>query len=72
MTITANNAEEVSPLLEAALADWVDFVFFSVPKSIVIYADHDEYTTFYANSHSNLNRIKEAMSRKQFKSIEGY
>jgi hypothetical protein len=27
----------------------------------VIYADHDEYTTFYANTRSNLNRVVEAL-----------
>jgi hypothetical protein len=27
----------------------------------VIYADHDEYATFYANTRSNLNRVADAL-----------
>jgi hypothetical protein len=44
-------------LLQAAFADWVDFLCVPTPKPFVIYADHDEYTTFYANSKSALNQI---------------
>jgi hypothetical protein len=42
--------KEIAPLLEAALGDWVDFLFVPVPKPFAIYADHDDYITLYANS----------------------
>jgi hypothetical protein len=71
-TISAVGHEEVEALLAAALSDWVDFLFIPQPKPFVIYADHDEYTTFYAASRSNLNRVTAGLAAKGFKEIEGY
>jgi hypothetical protein len=71
-SITAHSQAEVAELLEAALGDWVDFIFVPVPKPIVIFADHDEYTTFYANTRSHLNRVVTALSAQGFKEIRGY
>jgi hypothetical protein len=71
-TITATNREEVQALLQAGLADWMDFAFVPVPKPFVIYADHDEYTTLLANTKSNLNRLTTALSRQSFQPVEGY
>jgi hypothetical protein len=70
--LTANGPREVEELLEAALGDWVDFIFVPTPKPFVIYADHDEYTTFYANSKSNLNGVVEALSANGFKLVADY
>ena len=53
--ITAESHPVAEGLLEAVFADWVDFVFVPTPQPFVIYADHDGYTTFYANTKSNLN-----------------
>ena len=71
-TLTADNTGEVEQLLEAAFSDWVDFLFIPTPKPFVIYADHDEYTTFYANTKCNLNPMVEPFARKGFNIIEGY
>jgi hypothetical protein len=54
VTITATGQEEIAELLEAALGDWVNFVFVPVPELFSIYADHDEYITFFANRESDL------------------
>ncbi len=70
--ITAATAREVAELLKAALGDWVDFMLVPTPKRFVIYADHDEYTTFYANTKSNLNGMIEALSAKGFQSVPDY
>jgi hypothetical protein len=72
VTISAVNRQEVEALLEAALGDWVDFLFVPQPKPVVIYADHDEYTTFYAQSRSNLNSVTANLAAKGFKDIQGY
>jgi hypothetical protein len=69
---TAIGSQEVSELLEAALNDWVDFLFLPTPKPFVIYADHDEYTTFYANTKSNLNRVCQPLLRNDFAIIENF
>jgi hypothetical protein len=66
-TLVARDAGEVEELLEAALCDWLDFLFVPTPKPFVIYADHDEFTTLYANTKSNLNGVVEALSAKDFK-----
>ena len=56
-TVEAAGFEETRELLQAALADWLDFAFVPAPKPFVIYADHDEFITFSANSKSNLNSV---------------
>jgi hypothetical protein len=61
---------EVGALLEAALSDWVDFWFIPTPKPFVIYADHDEYTTFFANSKSNLNGVVEPLLNQGFEKVD--
>jgi|tagenome__1003787_1003787.scaffolds.fasta_scaffold20981095_4 hypothetical protein len=71
-SITANNQAEVAELLEAALGDWIDFIFIPIPKPIVIFADHDEYTTFFADTRSSLNRVVTALFSQGFKEIRDY
>jgi hypothetical protein len=72
VSVTATGQREIKELLQAAFADWVDFLFVPSPKPFVMYADHDEYTTFYANTRSNLNRITKALSSQGFEEIAGY
>jgi hypothetical protein len=50
----------------------VDFLFIPTPKPFVIFADHDEYTTFYANTRSNLNRVAEPLSTLRVEEVLGY
>ena len=69
-SVTAENAEEAHLLLHAALTDWVDFAFVPSPKPFVIYADHDEYTTFFANTKSNLNRVVQALCSEGFDTVD--
>jgi len=70
--ITAVNASEVTATLRAALSDWVDFTFTPVPRSFVLYADHDEYITFFASSKSNLNRVMIPLIEKGFRQVRDY
>jgi hypothetical protein len=72
VSFTAANEQEVEALLSAALGDWIDFVFVPNPKPFVIYADHDEYTTFYAQTKSNLNRVTEELKGRGFEMIRDY
>jgi hypothetical protein len=71
-SITAETAEDVQPLLVAAFSDWVDFLFTPSPKPFVIYADHDEYATFFASSRSHLNSVATALIDGGFKSVANY
>jgi len=72
ISVTAAGQREIGELLHAAFADWVDFLFVPSPKPFVIYADHDEYTTFYANTRSNLNRIVQPLLSQGFDVIAEY
>jgi hypothetical protein len=72
LSLTVAGQHEVKALLEAAFSDWVDFLFVPTPDSYVMYADHDEYTTFYADTRSNLDRVAEALSAKGFAKVHGY
>jgi len=71
VSIIAAEQEEIEALLEAALGDWVDFSFVPEPK-FAIYADHDEFTTFFAQNRSNLNRVVQALSGQGFKLEKEY
>lgn len=72
ITITASGTNESEALLLAALSDWIDFLFVPRPKPFVIYADHDEYTTFYAQTRSNLNSVTCPLARQGVEEIPGY
>jgi hypothetical protein len=72
LSLTANSRREVEALLQAALSDWIDFIFVPEPTPYVIYADHDEFTTFYANTKLHLNRVVEALSGCGFERVQNY
>lgn len=71
-SLTAVGQKEAEELLLAALSDWIDFIFVPAPKPFVIYADHDEYTTFYAMTRSNLNRVTNVLSARGFAMVPDY
>jgi hypothetical protein len=72
LNIRAEGMREIAELLEAALSDWVDFVFLPSPELFVIYADHDEYTTFYSNDEPLLMNLARGLSDAGFRPIENY
>lgn len=57
VTITATGQIEIAELLEAALGDWVNFVFVPTPQPFAIYADHDEYITFFSKEESTVSLV---------------
>lgn len=71
-SITARTPQEVEALLKAALEDGTDFIFVPTPKPFVVYADHDEWITFYANTKSNLNQIIKPLASTGYKLVEGW
>jgi hypothetical protein len=72
VTVTAADHKEIAEVLEAAFADWVDFIFVPVPEPFAIYADHDEYTTFFAHNLSNVNQVAAALKSNGFNAIPDY
>lgn len=72
VTIAATAQEEVAPLLEAALGDRVDFTFVPSPLRFAIFADHDEYTTFFSNQEVDLSVLASTLLDNGFTEISGY
>lgn len=72
VSITAAGVPEIEELLYVVLTDWFDFVFVPTPKLFTIYADHDEYTTFFASTRSNLNRVVTPLLARGFEEIREY
>ena len=70
--MTAVGRREAEELLQAAFTDWFDFIFVPTPKPFVIYADHDEYATFFANSKSNLTAVASALTASGFTPVANY
>jgi hypothetical protein len=59
-------ADNIKKLLLASLQDWIDFAFIPTPQPFVFYSDHDKYTTFYAMTKSNLNRVMKPLLAQDF------
>jgi hypothetical protein len=72
ISLTAAGQQEIAALLHAIFSDCIDFIFVPEPRSFAIYADHDEYTTFFAHTRSNLNRVATTLVDKGFKMVPDY
>jgi hypothetical protein len=71
-TVEAARREKVRQLLEAALADGIDFLFQSSAPELGLYADHDDYLTFYSNTRAYLVSLAETFARADVAPVEGY
>jgi hypothetical protein len=72
LTIQAEGQQALADLLQAALGDWVDFVFVPSPEVVAIYADHDEYTTFYTRDDATLKNLASGLERSGFEAVRDY
>jgi hypothetical protein len=70
--LVAEGNESIAKLLEAVLSDCVDFLYVPVPTSFAIYADHDEYITFFAESEAQLVAVTSQIERAGFEAVAGY
>jgi hypothetical protein len=72
MTVRIATRGELEGLLVAAFSDAVDFLFAPEKKPFVFYADHDQFTTFFAQTRSSLNRIVEPLVHNGFHRLPDY
>ena len=72
LNIKAEGQHDIVRLLRASLGDWVDFLFLPVPELFAIYADHDEFTTFYTSEESHLDSITTALTNAGFEPVTNY
>jgi hypothetical protein len=70
--IRADGPQSISMLLESAFGDWVDFLFVPSPESFAIYADHDEYATFYTRDSESLLLLVSTLEQAGFVSVPQY
>lgn len=70
--ITTTGRKSTEGVLEATFADWIDFYFIPTQVSFVIYADHDEYTTFFTRTDAELSTLTTALDVHGFKQIFGW
>ena len=72
LCLAAVGPQEIEELLMTVLSEWIDFLFIPGPPSFAIYADHDEYTTFYAHDRISLDRMARVLSDRGFKQVTNY
>ena len=71
-TLVAEGPQESALLLEALLADWLDFYFLPEPKQLFIYADHDEFATLFASRKAPLSRAADRLKDVGVREIADY
>jgi hypothetical protein len=69
--LSADSSEEGASLLVATLSDWVDFCLVPESGKFAIYADHDEYITFYAEEETTIGTIRSSLVQAGYKA-NGY
>ena len=70
--ISVSGPDDIRELLATVLSDWIDFSFVLEPESFAIYADHDEYCTFYAKDESTVGQIKSSLIKAGFQAVDDY
>ena len=71
-TASATGRGEVKQVLEALLADPIDFLFVPSPGKFMVYADHDEYTIFLSNARGSLSAVSRALSKLGFERLHDH
>jgi hypothetical protein len=71
-TVVADGQHDIAELLEEILGNWIDFVFVPSPQLLAIYADHDEYTTFYTPNEAGLQLLTTTLEDAGFQAIVNY
>ena len=72
VSLVAVGKQEVEALLETVFSEWIDFIFVPEPQQFSIYADHDEFTTFFAQTQPELEKLVTALTAKGFEKIPDY
>jgi hypothetical protein len=70
--LEANAAQTAAEVLEHCLACWIDFFWVPIPAGIVLYADHDEYTTLLGAGSSGLSATRALLLSSGFQEVEDY
>jgi len=71
-TVIEAEAGEAAALLTAALQDWTDFWFVPIPGGFLLYGDHDEYSTIFAQRTGAVSRAADALRAAGFDEVDGY
>jgi hypothetical protein len=72
VSLVATGKQEVETLLETVFSEWLDFIFVPEPQQFSIYADHDEFTTFFTHPQPEMEKLVGALTGKGFSKIPDY
>jgi hypothetical protein len=68
--LRVDTAAELSGLLQAVFADWLDFGVYIIPARLALAADHDEWTRVFAHSKSDLSPVSSTLKAGGIRVIE--
>jgi hypothetical protein len=68
--IEADGVAEVVDLLAAVLSEWIDCAFEFLPDRLAIYADHDEYITFFVHREQDFAPLAKALVGGGFRPVD--
>jgi hypothetical protein len=71
-TMQAEEQAGITELLETVLSNWIDFLLVPTPQSFAIYADHDEYITFYLPTAALLTEFAGRLKEAGFETAPNY
>jgi hypothetical protein len=65
-----NDSEGFRAALEAALSGWIDLRALFSPSANALWADHDEYTTFFSESSGKIADVRRVLSEGHVELVE--
>jgi hypothetical protein len=71
-TIQAEGPSDIAELLGSVLGDWIDFLFLPDPELFAIYADHDEFATFFFHTDTALEEFISRLKNAGFFLVQDY
>ena len=71
-TVVEAEPGEAEALLTAALLDWTDFWFVPIPGGVLLYGDHDEYSTIFGHRKDLVAAAADALRAAGFNEVDDY
>ena len=70
--LRADTGESSRALVISCLSEWFDFTFCPGSENFTVYADHDEFCTFYTRGRAEMRKLINALVAGGFRFVDGY
>jgi len=70
--LRADSLESSRVLLIGCLSEWVDFTFTFEGAELMIYADHDKFSTYFGRTQEMVDRVSKVLVEEEIRLIDGY